>query len=518
MSHRTYLVILLAGALPLCAALKKPVKTETGAVLGVTANGSSVTSFKGIPYAAPPVGDLRWKEPQPPAPWKDIRNADKFSPGCPQPKSGPFGPWSAEYIALSAIEGGASEDCLYLNVWTAASKAGEKRPVFVWIHGGGFMSGSGDVPVYDGEGLASKGLVMVTINYRLGVLGFLAHPDLTKESPRHASGNYALMDMIAALEWVRKNIAGFGGDPGNVTIAGQSAGAFAVNYLVASPLAKGLFQRAIAESGGAFMPAQSLKDAEAAGVKIAEKEGAKTIAEMRAKPITQLVKGFGQGGMMPPIIDGWVIPADVHSLFAEGRQNDVPVLTGWNDGDSVMLGPPPTAEKFREQARKNYGDLAGDFLKVFPASTDQEAAASARAASRDQMFAWQSREWARMQNKSGKSKIYLYVFDRTAPGAPEQVKYGAFHSGEIAYALNTLDMWKRPWEPADRKLSGQMSGHWVNFARTGNPNGAGLPEWPAYSPADERLLKLGEAVEAIAMPYKAELDFFDAFAASKRTP
>lgn len=278
-----------------------------GVTIGGVTNGS-ITAFKGIPYAAPPVGDLRWREPQPPADWQGVRNAVHFSAACFQAKTGAFGPWSAEFIAKDAMEGGSSEDCLYLNVWTAAAKAGEKRPVIVWIYGGGFNSGSGDVAIYDGAGLAAKGVVMVTFNYRVGVLGFLAHPELSKESGHGASGNYALLDMIAALKWVRRNISAFGGDPRNVTIAGQSAGAFAVDYLMASPLAKGLFERAIAESGGAFSQAQPLDHAESAGAKLG------TLAELRAKPADAFLRppnGYRPG----PVIDGYVLPQDVSAIF-----------------------------------------------------------------------------------------------------------------------------------------------------------------------------------------------------------
>jgi para-nitrobenzyl esterase len=496
----------VALAAPLAAALEGPVRLDAGLVTGVPAS-SSITVFKGIPFAAPPVGERRWRDPQPAAAWKDIRRTDKFSAGCFQAKTGPVGPWSAEYMAKSAMEGGSSEDCLYLNVWTAAKKAGEKRPVLVWIHGGGFSSGSGDVPVYDGEGLASKGVVMVTINYRLGAFGFLAHPELTKESGRSASGNYGLLDMIAALQWVRRNIAAFGGDPGNVTIAGQSAGAFAVNFLMASPLAKGLFHRAIAQSGGTFSGARSLRDAEAAGAKLG------TLAELRAKPAEELLKTSYRAF---PFIDGYVVPADVYGIFAQGRQNDVPLLTGWNSADGVMFGPAPKAEEFRERAKKMYGDLADAFLKAFPAGTDEEAARSQRVLSRDPLFAWQNRTWARLHTKTGKSKAFLYYFDRTAPGTDEQTRYAAFHSGEIAYALNTLRMWDRPWEETDRRLAGIMSTYWANFARSGDPNGRGVARWPPYTMRDERSMKLGEAVEAIATPHKDELDFFDRLNETRR--
>lgn len=479
-----------------------PVRIESGLVQGVT--DGTIRAFKGIPYAAPPVGDLRWREPQTPADWKGVRDATHFSAACFQAKTGAFGPWSAEFIARDAMEGGSNEDCLYLNVWTAAAKAGEKRPVMIWIYGGGFTSGSGDVPIYDGAGLAAKGVVMVTFNYRVGVLGFLAHPELSKESGHGASGNYALLDMIAALKWVQRNISAFGGDPHNVTIAGQSAGAFAVCYLMASPLAKGLFERAIAESGGAFSQAQPLDRAESAGVKLG------TLAELRAKPadaFLRLPNGYRPG----PVVDGYVLPEDVSAIFAAGRQNDVPLLTGWNADDGVAFGPAPNAETFRENAKRNYGPFGDEFLKAFPASTDAEAADSAHALTRDQLFGWQGRTWARAQAKSGKSKVFVYYFDRTAPGTPAQTGYGAFHSGEIAYALNTLDQWQCPWTDADRKLSNEMSTYWVNFAKNGDPNGAGVPKWPAYSRSGERALRLGETIRPIPIPDGPQLDFFDSY-------
>jgi para-nitrobenzyl esterase len=515
----TFRIISLSFAAALLASpssgLKQPVRTETGLVEGVSSGDSGVTAFKGIPYAAPPVGNLRWRAPHSAAKWPGIRRADHFSPGCTQRRTGPFGPWSAEFISKAGMEGGSSEDCLYLNIWTAANSSGERRPVFVWIYGGGFASGSGDVPIYDGEALAAKGVVMVGFNYRLGALGFLAHPDLTKESGRNASGNYAILDAIAALEWVRKNIGAFGGDPNNVTIAGQSAGAFMVNYLAISPLAKGLFHRAIAESGGAFLKTANLSDAEERGLKLAQSLKAANIAELRSRPAEALLPS-GPGMQYGPIVDGWVVPKDAHSVFEAGEQNDVPVLTGWNAGDGVALGPPLTAEGFRGQAAKEYGDLAGQFLKVFPADNDQAAAASQKAASRDQIFAWQSRMWARMQIKSGKSKVFLYYFDRVPSGTPEQTRFGAFHSAEIAYALDTLSKWDRPWEAADRKLANDMSTYWVNFARTGDPNGGGLPPWPAYGPGDERSMRLGETPGPISVPDKAQLDFFDLYNARPR--
>ncbi len=481
-----------------------------GKLRGVIQNG--IASFKGIPFAAPPVGDLRWRAPQPPAAWQGVRAADHFEHDCMQRKSGAFGPWSAEFIAKDAMEGGSSEDCLYLNVWTGAAKPSEKRPVFVWIYGGGFNSGGASVPVYDGEGLASKGLVVVVINYRVGIFGFMAHPELTKESGHNASGNYGLLDMVAALHWVKSNIGAFGGDASNVTIAGQSAGAFAVNYLVASPLTKGLFNRAIAESGGVFNSNQTLQQGEANGVAFQQKLGAANLKEMRAKSADVIQNGGGRG----PIVDGYVISKSVADIFAAGEQNDVPAILGWNADDGTNFNTPPTPEAFRANATRMYGDRAEDFLKVFPSATQAETTESQRALSRIPTFAWQSHAWAEAQSKSAKSKVYLYFFNRTAPGTPEQTKYGAHHTGEVPYALNTLAKWDRPFEPADRKLADEMSSYWVNFAKTGNPNGKGLPAWPAYSPASPQSMEMSTDLRAIPTPDQARFGFFDAFYSSRR--
>jgi para-nitrobenzyl esterase len=496
-----------AGRMP------KPVRLHTGLAAGVPSSTPGVTVFKGLPFAAPPVGELRWRAPQPAALWKGVRTANEFGAGCIQRVSGPFGPWSAEFISRAGMQGGSSEDCLYLNVWTGARSPKEKRPVLVWIHGGGFNSGSGDVPVYDGEGLAAQRLVVVTINYRFGLFGFLAHPELSAESGKHASGNYGILDAIAALEWVRRNIQAFGGDPGNVTIAGQSAGAFLVHYLVASPLAKGLFHRAVAESGGAFLRSDNLAAAEQAGAKWASARGASNLAALRGMSPEELAKTPVQ---TRPIIDGYVVPKEVFDIFEAAEQNHVPVLLGWNADEGGIPAKPLNAEAFREMAAKQYGDLAGEFLRAFPAGDDEQALASQRAVGRAQTFAWPGRTWARLQARAGRQKVFVYHFDRVPPGNEEQLRFGAFHSAEIAYALNTLVRWKRPWEEVDRRLSKQMSGYWVNFARTGDPNGEGLPVWPAYSESDEQCLRLGLRIEPMELPQMSELDFFDRFMERRR--
>lgn len=449
----------------------KPFRTENGLVTGTQNADAGVRIFKGIPFAAPPVGELRWKAPQPAANWQGVRTCDQFPPSAMQSPPLPFFVWSEEFLAPKEP---LSEDCLYLNVWTPASA--EKLPVMVWIHGGGFQSGAGACPIYDGEGMAKKGVVFVSINYRLGVFGFFAHPELTLESGNNSSGNYAFLDMIAALHWVQKNIAAFGGDPGRVTIAGQSAGSFAVNALIASPQAKGLFHRAIGESGAMFNDERTatLPEASLAGLALTKKLNASSIAELRKLPAESLLKA---GGSYGPVLDGFVLPKDVRSIFSEGKQNDVPLLTGWNRDEGFLFGEPLNAEKYKAQAAERYGKLSEKFLQAYPANDDAEAKQSQKNLMRDQVFAWQNYTWARLQSTTGKAPAWLYRFDRVPPGMPELAEHGAFHSAEIAYALHSLPMWNRPWEPLDPELSETMSSYWANFAANGDPNGKGLPEW-----------------------------------------
>ena len=486
------------------------VKVEGGTISGMASSDGAVQIFKGIPFAAPPVGDLRWKEPQPVVPWTGIRKCDAFGASPMQNSPAPFGPWSEEYLIPKEP---ISEDCLTLNVWTPAKSPDEKLPVIVWIYGGGFTSGGSACAIYDGTATARKGVVFVSANYRVGLFGFFAHPELSAESPRKASGNYGLMDQVAALRWVQKNIAAFGGDPANVTIAGQSAGSMSVNALVASPLCKGIIHRAIAESGAGFLTgptgAITLKQAEEAGVKTAQSVNATSLAVLRALPAAELMKATR--GFSRPIIDGYVLPAGIAETFVANNHNDVPVLTGWNEDDAVIFGKPKTADEFKEQAKQQYGDDATVFLKHYPASSDDEAFSSQVKFSRDQVFGTQNYTWANVQGEKGKSKIYVYRFTRKLPATGEYARYGAFHTGEVAYAYDNLDFVKRcPWEPVDRKLATTMSSYWVNFARTGDPNGKGLPEWPAYTPGSHEVMILAETCEAKPLPDKAALDFLTA--------
>ena len=499
-------ILLLSCVLVLpLAAVSDPIRTDSGQIAGAAGHNAGIQVYKGIPYAAPPVGDLRWKEPQQVAAWKGVRPATEFSAECMQ---APYPEGSMYYQAPQPT----GEDCLTLNVWTAAKSTSEKRPVMVWIHGGAFTRGSGDTPTYDGETLAGKGVVVVTINYRLGIFGFYAHPELSKESPHHVSGNYALLDQIAALQWVHKNIAAFGGDPGKVTIFGESAGSWAVNLLMATPLSKGLIHRVIGESGANFNRRLTLADAEKSGASFAERQGAKSLADLRAKSAEDLLKAGGQFGVN---IDGWFLPRSVADIFALGQQNDVPLLAGYNQDEATSLTQPLSggAQAFLAQAKTRYGKMADDFLKVYPAGSDSEAAESYNQAFRDTTFGWEMRTWVRQQSTTGKSKAYLYFFTRNPPG-PTAARYRAYHASEIAYVFGTLNP-PRPWEDVDRALSDKMSSYWFNFAATGDPNGKGLPAWPAYTTADDPSLVLGDKIEVRHEVNKAGLDFLDRYFAAQ---
>jgi para-nitrobenzyl esterase len=410
--------------------------------------------------------------------------------------------WSEEFLIPKEP---ISEDCLYLNVWTGAKASLEKRPVLVWIYGGGFNSGGSAVPIYDGEAMAQKGIVFVSINYRVGIFGFLAHPQLTKESGVNASGNYGLLDQIAALQWVQKNIAAFGGDPGNVTIAGQSAGSMSVNCLVASPLAKGLFTKAIAQSGASFTRnGATLKAAEEEGLKMQQRFGASSINDLRNLPADTLLKRGG--GMFRPIIDGYVLPDQIAAIFEAGKQADVALLTGWNEDEGLLFGPIKNAADYRIQAAQENGPDSSTFLKFYPGTTDAEAAKSQLNYSRDLIFGVQNFAWANLQKGQGK-KVYVYRFTRIVPATGEYKKYGAFHTGEVPYAYNNLRFVNRPWEPVDRELANAMSAYWTNFVKTGDPNGASLPTWPLYN-EEKKVMLFGKEWKQPRCPMKHRFNSF----------
>ena len=479
-----------------------------GKIEGTYNADKSVRSFKAVPFAMPPTGVRRWKAPQPVYGWSGIRNCTAYSASAMQSKPVPFMCWSEEFIALPEP---LSEDCLYLNIWTAAKEKREKLPVFVWIHGGALTSGAASCAVYDGEGMAKKGVVFVSINYRLGVFGFMAHEELSKESGKNASGNYGFLDQIEALKWIQKNISDFGGDPKNVTIAGQSAGSFSVNALVASTLARGLFDRAIAESGGMFTNrmGKKLEDAETQGDMLMQRALAKNINELRQIPAEQLLKIANGQGMdrFGTVLDGYVLPQNLTAHFENGKHSDVPLLTGWVTGDGALMGNAPiTVEKFTQQAKEKYGDKADDFLKVFAANTDDEAKAAQTRVALCQFAAFQSHLWAGFNKKN---KSYLYQFSHVPPDKPNFPNYGAFHTSEVPYALHTLAHWKRDWQKVDYDLEQTMSDYWVNFAKTGNPNGTGLPEWKSYDKETGQIMELGDKVILQAETFKKAFDFLE---------
>ena len=496
-----------------CLAQLTQARVAEGALAGKPEG--PVGAFLGVPFAAPPVGAHRWTPPRAAAKWKGERKADQFAASCQQTVSPQgFGPWTAEYV----VQGAVSEDCLYLNIWTPAHNAQDRLPVLVWIYGGGFRSGSGSVALYDGAALAAKGIVVVSVNYRVGVYGFLAHPELTAESPAHASGNYGLLDQVAGLRWVRDNIAAFGGDATQVTIAGQSAGAASVHYLIASPLAKGLFARAIAQSGSGIMglAAPDRATAEALGKALGEGAGRSlTLAQLRDLSAAQLDERVAKLASddpprrFGPIVDGFFLP-DAQSV---GRNlNDTPILTGMTANEMTGLDPDygkTTAASFEAQVKTVYGKFAQQVRVFYPATTDEEARASLDALTRDRGLAAMD-FWARERLSTTRHPIYAYLWTHPEPG-PEAARYGAFHSSELPYVFGTLDTSKRPFAPVDRMLAKELSTYWVNFVKAGDPNGDGAVHWPRFTADGKQILELGEATRARPILEHAQLTLFDQF-------
>ena len=481
------------------------VETETGLVSGLYNEQTGIWSFKGIPFGAPPVGDLRWKATQAAVSWKGVRKCESFGPSPMQPKPVSFLMIGPEFVVPQSP---LSEDCLYLNIWTGALHADEKRPVLVWIYGGGFLTGGAAAPGYSGEALAKQGILFVSFNYRLGVFGFFSYPELSAESNHGCSGNYALMDQIAALKWVKKNIRAFGGDPDRITIAGQSAGSASVNCLLASPLAKGLFRGAIAESGSLVLEnpllrMRTLKEAEKEGQKLATRLGAGNLKDLRAIPAEELQqKG---NGFYPPIVDGYLLPLSVTETYKTGLQYPIPLITGWNADEGFMMGI-ASKETFAKQA-KDFGKDSNLFKKYFPSDTDSASIRSQIALNVDKTIGLPQYAWALKQNENNRSKTWLYQFIRKPPAEGDKKRFGAYHTAEIGYVLHNLDSIQKAWQAVDFMLEKMMSAYWVQFVKKGDPNRAGMPDWNAFSNESPQAMIFNDSSMGKKLPDKDALDF-----------
>jgi para-nitrobenzyl esterase len=549
------IAVLLAGCVAGTALAQDRVKTANGVIESTAVPKDGVRRFKGIPFAQPPVGDLRWREPQPVKNWTGVRNADEFGSACMQRLS----PGSDYWIRAK----GMSEDCLYLNVWTSAKSGSERLPVLVYIFGGGFQNGDGSEPRYDGESMARRGMVAVSINYRTNVFGFFSHPELTKESPHHASGNQGLLDQTAALRWVQQNIAAFGGDPKRVTIAGESAGSISVSAQMASPLSKNLMAGAIGESGAMIssLPPRPLAETEKDGVALGERAGAPTLAALRALSAQKIQEvlappaGAGaRGGPGAPgtpslrfgtTLDGYFLPKTLTEIYEAGQQAKIPLLAGTNSeeqGARAVLGQSePTVENFAAAIRRLYPDDADQVLKVYAPTTPDEVLQAATDLASARFISQSTWKWTELQMKTGGKPVYRYFYTRVrprylgmpgraAPQAPAQppaggragmtpsAPRGAAHSAEIQYAMGNLDLDNRyAWEPDDRKVSETMQGYFVNFIKTGNPNGPGLPNWPAYdAKTDYMRMRIDVVSKAEPEPDRARYLVLDAILAKQR--
>jgi para-nitrobenzyl esterase len=501
--YRSFAVIAvcLTAALPEAFAADR-VKIANGILEAANQPNSAIRSFKGIPFAQPPVGDLRWREPQPVKNWTGPRSARQFGPRCMQVTTP-----GADYWFRGS---GMNEDCLYLNVWTPAKSGKDRLPVLVYVFGGGFQNGDGSEPRYDGESMARKGIVAVTVNYRLNIFGFFSHPELTAESPHHASGNYGLLDQVAALEWVRRNIAAFGGDPARVTVAGESAGSISVSALMASPLSRNLIAGAIGESGAMIstLPPRPLAETEQNGVRFGAAAGATSLAALRAMTAEQIQAAVAKspGTRFNTALDGYFLPKSLPDIFEAGEQSKVPLLAGSNSEEqsarSVLGTAEPTPENFANAIRRLYGDRAGEVLKAYAPSTSEEVLDAATELASARFIAYGTWKWTELQMKTGGKPVYRYFYTHPRPrlieaanpapapaataaagrGGPPPAPRGAAHSAEIQYAMGNLPLDPRyAWEAVDHKVSEVMQAYFVNFIKTGNPNGPGLPNWPAYA-------------------------------------
>ena len=496
--------------------LHGPIRIETGLLQGVSNQAQDVVAFKGIPYAAAPVGNLRWRGPQPPAKWEGVRKADKFGASCPQPPGSGHPPYTKDLFGDHAM----SEDCLFLNVWTPARSAAEELPVLFFIHGGNYTTGSGSGNITDGEAMARKGLIVVTANFRLGIFSGLGHPQLTAESPHRACANYGLLDIIATLRWVRNNIRAFGGDPHKVTIAGQSTGAHSAHYLTASPLCKGLFRGVIAVSFPYDYLTKphaipNLWQKEQDGLKFAAAKKAKSLEDLRKIPAGDLVArdpAVVQAKLMHLgagiATDGWAFPVDYPAALDRGLESDVPTLTGLTADD---FGPPAkysrtTVASFAASVPKVLAEKKDAFLALYPATTDQEARAMDKLAQLEHRMACVF-YWAKRRAKTAKTPVYTYLFEQAVPW-PEHPEFGAFHGSDLVYAFSNLPRLKRPWTEADRHVAEEVSSYWVNFVKTGNPNGANLPRWAAFHADNPATMVLGVKSAARPIAGKERLGFY----------
>jgi para-nitrobenzyl esterase len=494
---------ILASAIILPASAANPlqVKTDKGKIQGKMSADGQARDFLGIPFAAPPVGPLRWKPPQPPAAWKNVRPATSFGSRCMQEE---------HYDDMVFRDPGENEDCLTLNVWTPAKPKG-KLPVMVWIFGGGFAGGGTSEPRQDGEHLTRKDVIVVSMNYRLGIFGFFATPELIAEDPHHAAGNYGLMDELAAIQWVHRNIAAFGGDPNNVTIFGESAGSFAVSAQMASPLAQGLFAHAIGESGAAFAssglsfpPLQQFAQQTQDYLRTVRSDV--SLSALRAATPEELLKLATQKApgkpRFGPDIDGYFLPESVPAIFAAGKQAHIPLLAGWNQDEAtsniVKKPEKGTLAGLQATAEKDFGPRAADFLKVYHANSDAEALRVAEDYAGDDFLVYSTWAWLEAQVKTGASPVYRYLFAQPSPGDPfHPLSAGAFHSDEIEYVFGNIAYRKgATFRPEDEKLSDLIQTFWTNFARTGDPNGGALPKWPKYGPTEWQVMRLSPNPEA----------------------